>query len=634
MPAEGATPPVARPAAPPDAGRGQAGRLPPGFWRAYLVALFVAAMLHSALYAVVVPPFDAPDENAHYEYARLLWELKRLPRDDDRSATLRAEVEQLMRERGVGLRRRLPGGQEQLVFASELGRQPPGYYVLAALAYGLTRQGALSSQVLAMRLVSAALTALVVVLIALAARTAFPRDPACWLAAPLLVLFLPGFAFIGAAMNNDLLAVLAMALAVYGLLRQVRGERSGAALALGGVALALVAKRTAAAALPLVAAVWLLAAAWHMRLRLHRRAASALVAALLALASVGLFAAVGPTDRPPGWLFNPTDAGQLTPDARSGALALALEAPAEMPAIAVRYLDRGGVFRARGQVVETEAWLRSPHGTASVSLLVGDGRSEEGTSAVVGSAWMLLRFARTIAPGAPSVYVKILLDQDDAARVVLVDDVRLSVSGSVGQASDLLRAGDFEHRAWELRPAAARLLRLLHLEPSVLAVVFDAERYSAESAESYGFMLRFAFESFWARFGWLSLPVARGWYDALLAACAVALLGLPLAVWRWRRCTDRQPGDGCVLVVLGLAALLTTAMALLPYLAGALPQEWPQGRYLYPGVLPLALLATLGLRAWLPDRYAAVGLLLVAGGLAAFDVVCLVGYLLPHYYGV
>ncbi|MBI2322194.1 MAG: hypothetical protein HYU88_08945 [Chloroflexi bacterium] len=173
----------------------------------------------------------------------------------------------------------------------------------------------------------------------------------------------------------------------------------------------------------------------------------------------------------------------------------------------------------------------------------------------------------------------------------------------------------------------------MHLDPYILAVLLDPERYSAEAAESYGFLLRFAFESFWARFGWLTIPVARGWYDGLLVACAVALFGLPLALWRWRRSAGRQPGEGWAVAVLAAAALLTSAMALLPYLAGALPQEWPQGRYLYPGVLPLALLTTFGLRAWLPDRYAAGGLLLVASGLAAFDALCLVGYLLPHYYG-
>ncbi|MBI4507371.1 MAG: glycosyltransferase family 39 protein [Chloroflexi bacterium] len=598
-----------------------------------MVALFVAALLHGTLYAVVVPPFDTPDENAHYEYARLFGELGRLPRDEDRSPGLRAEVEQLMRERGVGLQRRLPSGQEQLVFASELGRQPPGYYALAAVAYGLTRQRPLPTQVLAMRLVSVALAALVVVLVALAARTAFPRDPPSWLAAPLLVLFLPGFAFIGAAVNNDMLAVLAMSLAIYGLLRHVRGQRHGLALATAGVVVALVAKRTAAAALPLVALVWLLSAARGARLRLSRRLALAAAAALVVLAGVTLAAALGPTERPAGWLFSPADAGQLLPAARSGELALALEAPAASEALAVQYLDREAVFRARGQPVEAEVWVRARQGRALVSLLVGDGQREEGASAEVDTSWTPLQLTRTVAPDAPSVYVKILLEQEDTARSVVLDDARLSIRDSGGQAINLLRTGDFETRAWELRPAAARLLRLVHLEPYILAVVLDPERYSAEAAESYGFLLRFAFESFWARFGWLTIPVARGWYDGLLVACAVALFGLPLALWRWRRSAGRQPGEGWAVAVLAAAALLTSAMALLPYLAGALPQEWPQGRYLYPGVLPLALLTTFGLRAWLPDRYAAGGLLLVASGLAAFDALCLVGYLLPHYYG-
>jgi hypothetical protein len=604
-------------------------------WRGFLLALFCAALLHGTLYAVVVAPFDAPDENAHYEYARLFAELGRPPRAEDRSPEVRAEVERYMRARGVGLERPLPDGQTHLVFSPELGRQPPTYYALAALAYRLTRGQALSTQVVAMRLVSVVLAALVIVLVALAGRAAFPRDPVLWLAAPLVVLFLPGFAFIGAAVNNDILAVLAVSLSLYGLLRWPVARRVGLGLTVAGVALALAAKRTAAAALPVALLVGLLDVVRAGRLRPQRATAVALVALAVVLGGAAVALAFGPTDRPAHWLFSPADAGQLVAEPRSGALALALQPPAEAQAAAVQYLTRENVLRVRGQTVEATVWVRSPDGDSHVTLGVGDGLREVSATATVGPGWQRLRVVRAIAEDAPSVYLKIRVEDAGAAPTVLIDDAWLGLPAVAGgDGANLLRTPDFESRALELRPAAARLLRLVHLEPYVLSVVLDPERYSADALESYAFLLRFTFESFWARFGWLTLPVGQVWYDALLGGCALALAGLAVAALRWWRWPDSRPVAGRTLAVLGLAALATSTMALLPYLAGALPQEWPQGRYLYPAVLPLALLLTLGVRAWLPDRLAAPGLLAVVAGLAAFDTVCLVGHLLPHYYGV
>ena len=55
-------------------------------------------------------------------------------------------------------------------------------------------------------------------------------------------------------------------------------------------------------------------------------------------------------------------------------------------------------------------------------------------------------------------------------------------------------------------------------------------RYLPEIYEDDALMARFLmlFESFWARFGWLNVSLAEGWYYALWALCGVAGAGVLL----------------------------------------------------------------------------------------------------------
>ena len=52
--------------------------------RSLRLAFFVVALLHGVLYALLMPPWQAPDEVAHFEYAHLLATLGRpiSPADD------------------------------------------------------------------------------------------------------------------------------------------------------------------------------------------------------------------------------------------------------------------------------------------------------------------------------------------------------------------------------------------------------------------------------------------------------------------------------------------------------------------------------------------------------------------------
>lgn len=97
------------------------------------------------------------------------------------------------------------------------------------------------------------------------------------------------------------------------------------------------------------------------------------------------------------------------------------------------------------------------------------------------------------------------------------------------------------------------------------------------------------FNSFWGQFGWMALPL-QGWmYDAFRALIVMALAGLIIGAVRQR--APIPPADRAAWALL-LLAILLAAGAFLYYNT---TYEQFQGRYLYPALIPLALLLALGL---------------------------------------
>ena len=107
---------------------------------------------------------------------------------------------------------------------------------------------------------------------------------------------------------------------------------------------------------------------------------------------------------------------------------------------------------------------------------------------------------------------------------------------------------------------------------------------------------RATFTSFWGQFGWMALPL-RGWRISFaLAISFVALCGVPAAVRQWR-----QPAARLLIAQFALTVLV--------YLGYNLTFVQWQGRYLYPALIPIALLWARGALA-LTDRAGRHALLL------------------------
>ena len=622
------------PAAPPaDAAR---RALDPGAW---IVAGFVLLAL---LYVAVVPPFESPDENSHYEYARLLGDLGRRPLIEERSAPLRAEVERYMLERGYGLLLPSPDGGRRLGFNDELQRQPSTYYWLPA-ALGKLAAGDLEWQVRAMRLGSVVLGTLVVVAAVLAGRVLFPDETFPRLALPLLVALTPGFAFIAASVNNDNLANAGAALAFLGLAVALRRGLTfrALALAIGGLALAISGKRTPVALVPAA----LLALYWIALLRARWPTTPRVLLALLpvALAVVAAQTAFEGGRRASGWQIERAADVSRVDEGLFGEAALRV-APGTSgaPGRLRQSLSAADVERAAETGLTAVAWVRvdgadASTPTAKARLQLGQGDSGPSAELVVADVWRPLRVYHRATTGEP-VTVTLAVEGEAA---VLVDGVVVALGERTGlpEADDTTMArgrwagapfanlaanGSAERADRELAPWLATLLEPFGAGDLLIAST-DVARLTSIPGPVLEHRLWFVLQSYVGRFGWLVLPMPDLAYQVVLALAAVGVVGA------LTRLADRRAAP--VVGLLVLIGAFVVAAATLPFLSGGLGEEWPQGRYLYTGIIPLSALVAMGLGRFLPPRLAEAGLAALAGGGLALNALALLGTIVPRYAG-
>ena len=120
---------------------------------------------------------------------------------------------------------------------------------------------------------------------------------------------------------------------------------------------------------------------------------------------------------------------------------------------------------------------------------------------------------------------------------------------------------------------------------------------SALWLQRYGiieFGVRFArtsFQSFWGQFGWMGVPMGVRVYRLLAAFSLFIVAGLAIAFWHRPPLSERQR-DGVALLA------VTAVTVLLQYLGYNLKFVQHQGRYLFPALVPLALLCAAGMWGW------------------------------------
>ncbi|MFI5010386.1 MAG: DUF2142 domain-containing protein [Solirubrobacterales bacterium] len=258
------------------------GRVPAAAW-----ACALAALANGLVWSLIVPPFNVPDENAHYAYVQQIAERGSLPHpiaiegrlspreDAMESATgffrivgepnnpapfTQPQQQGIEAIAGQGLSARGTGS------ALSATANPPLYYLLELIPYKLASSGKVLDRLAAMRVLSALMGGVTVLLVFLFLRELLPRRSFVWSAGALMVAFQPLFGFMSGGVNNDNLLYLCAAGVLWGVARAFRrGLTPSTGIPIGAfLGVGLVAKLTLLGFIPAVALalVFLLRRAW------------------------------------------------------------------------------------------------------------------------------------------------------------------------------------------------------------------------------------------------------------------------------------------------------------------------------------------------------------------------------------
>jgi len=148
------------------------------------------------------------------------------------------------------------------------------------------------------------------------------------------------------------------------------------------------------------------------------------------------------------------------------------------------------------------------------------------------------------------------------------------------------------------------------------------------------------FVGFWGSFGWYSLRLPTWLYWILGCVSIAACIGLTIFTIRAiRRSVRVDASQVSVLLLYLFAFLLALSLVVLRFLSANV--SWPgfnaitlpQGRFLFPAILAVSTLFMLGIRELIPYRYRYIGIIAVIGSLILLDLVSLLAFVIPFYYG-
>jgi 4-amino-4-deoxy-L-arabinose transferase-like glycosyltransferase len=216
--------------------------------RGILALIVLAYIVLGILYAVSTPPWQVPDEPAHYNYVRYLVEEKRFPvlqvGDYDQAYLHELTSQQFAPPLSID-----PVRYEY--------HQPPLYYVLAAPLFA-----AFDGALLPLRLLSVGFGAALLVVAYLVGKAMYPDRAWPALGTAAFIAFVPQHIAMTAGIENDTLAELILGIVLLRLIHWLKEDEPGSAWQLIGtgllMGLALLTKAGVYIVLPLaLVAVWL-----------------------------------------------------------------------------------------------------------------------------------------------------------------------------------------------------------------------------------------------------------------------------------------------------------------------------------------------------------------------------------------
>jgi len=271
-------------------------------------------------------------------------------------------------------------------------------------------------------------------------------------------------------------------------------------------------------------------------------------------------------------------------------------------------LGEGDVTTLLGSSVQFRARVRSLEGDTWVCISVIDRYTRSTACQSVTSTWSGWGVEHPVHPRTSFVRVVVGLGNPHTNTEqgrILIDDLRLTAEGG---GANLLHNGDVEQALsrWE------RVQQVLgwQLGRDDLAPQTMGRRLFWATA--------ILFTSFWGNFGWLQYPLPLPLYAVLAALTLVALWG---CLKRYREC-HRAHGCDALWTFNMTSGVWVVAVNLISTLQ---PDWYPQGRYLFPALLPLLAMGVYGLSAWLPP--ARHGRALTAGLIGGSVLLALASFL-------
>ncbi len=225
-------------------------RIPTTAWVCALIAC-----LNAVCWSVITPPFQVTDESSHYAYVQHLAETGSLPTSGAENfpraeelalsdlhvgevmerpsiGTISTEASQRKLESDLTLPEARTGSPDAGVATS----QPPLYYALETIPYGLASGGTVLDQLTLMRLLSTLMGGLTALFAYLFLREALPGAPWAWTVGGLGVALAPLLGVMSGAVNPDALLFAVSAALFYCLARGFRrGLTPRFAIAFGAV---------------------------------------------------------------------------------------------------------------------------------------------------------------------------------------------------------------------------------------------------------------------------------------------------------------------------------------------------------------------------------------------------------------
>lgn len=595
----------------------QTQRLLLGLVFCYLVLGFAAS--------VFTPPWQSPDEPAHFEHAMLT------PYGTDAELP---QVQQPIIHTFEQFRfyefRRLPTPEHEPTSFSAISwaiirqvSKTPLYYQLAWLAASWTDDTIL--QLYSMRWLSVVLSAITIPLAYAVVRELLPPDRrGLALLGAAFVALLPMYGYIGASVNSDTIGAPIAAAGVLFAVRALGGKQPlvSAILALATCGLAVFVRRSSVVLLPWAVVVVLLLGLSLLWRRLPRLAV--LVGSALALVACCV-AIAWPSQLTADWYPD----GQTTRSRADGGFesphAFSLAARPDGSQTSVSYqIPLHQLAQLHGTTLQVSAEVRGEANQANGTISITSQKDVFASASVAPTSdWRQVTLQASIPDTAQSLFITIA---GAGASPILFDDIRVERLPDGGSIA-LSNGGAEEAYTWW----QARFLSQPFVEYT--ARIGQALRLgiytSPQAWQLYPWYLENLSTSLIGRFGWMALGIPLWIENTLLLTGAFLLLGCVLA---WRRVSTIQASQRRAIVLLAIlvaGGVLTLLLEYTQYLSVA---AFPQGRYMFPFLAPLAALLIIGLSQWLPPRFDRAAIIAGTSGFVVLHLWCWFGLIVPYFY--